>query len=135
MSKKQPSQLRASRVAALTAANVAIAQNVRIAQRNDRKASILHSKQQNYMLKVQQLAAEYGLAVPNTMSVRPLATAQRHAPSVQAGACAQVHAIAAAHNGDRKATLAACKVAGINPATAATQFSKFKQSFVGPMQA
>lgn len=84
--------------------------------------------QQAYMLAVQQLAAQYNMPVPNTMSVRPFNKPQQHAPSAVQGACAQVHAIAVANQGVRAATLAACKAAGINPATAATQFAKWQKA-------
>jgi transposase-like protein len=112
--------LRTARIQAVQAATIAIAQQVRTAARNARKAAA-------YMLAVQQLAARYGVAAPNTMSVRAYNNPQKYAPSAQRGACAQVHAIAAANNGVRSATLAACAAAGINPATAATQFAKYSK--------
>lgn len=118
----QVSALRAARTAAVTAAVTAIATQVRTQQRNARK-------QQAYMLAVQQVAARYGMQVPNTLSVRATgARAQQHAPSSTGGACKQVHAIAAANNYNRANTLAACKAAGINPATAATQYALAKRA-------
>lgn len=84
--------------------------------------------QKAYMLEVQQIAAKYNLPVPNTMSVRSAPGTQKHAPSAMQGACARVHAIAAQCNGVRSATLAACIAAGINPATAATQYAKYKKA-------
>jgi hypothetical protein len=90
-------------------------------------ARITARKQAAYMQAVQQLAAQYGVPVPNTMSVRAYNNAQKHAPSAVQGACARVHAIAAQYNGDRAATLAACKAEGINPATAQTQYAKYKK--------
>lgn len=85
-------------------------------------------QQASYMLAVQQLAAQYGLPVPNTMSVRPFNNPQKHAPSAVQGACSRVHAIAEQCGGVRSATLAQCKVEGINPATAATQFAKWQKA-------
>lgn len=120
--------LRATRIAAVQQAVVAIAQGARNAARTARLQAVAHSKQQAYMVAVQQLAAQYGVPVPNTLSVRAYNKPQQHAPSTQRGACAQVHAIAAANNGVRSATLAACKAAGINPATAATQYAKYAKA-------
>lgn len=95
-------------------------------------ARALAAQQQAYMLAVQQLAAQYNMPVPNTLSVRSVAHAQKHAPSAVQGACAAVHKIAtevsAANGGSTKVraqVLAACKAQGINPATAATQYAKW----------
>ena len=90
-------------------------------------ARITARTNQAYMLAVQQLAAQYNMPVPNTMSVRPFNNAQKHAPSAVQGACAVVHEIAAACNGVRSAVMAECKARGINPATAATQFAKWQK--------
>lgn len=84
--------------------------------------------QHAYMLGVQQLAAQYGMPVPNTMSVRAYNNPQKHAPSAVQGACSVVHTLAEQNQGVRSATLAACKAAGINPATAATQFAKWQKA-------
>lgn len=82
-----------------------------------------------YMLAAQQLAAHYGIAAEHTtLAVRAVHTKQQHAPSAEAGACKRVHAIAAQCNGVRSATLAACAAAGINPATAATQYAKYRKA-------
>ena len=120
-----PTTLRAIRVARI---QVALHTKRITEKKQSYITKTLHAKQQAYMLQVQQLAAEYGLPLPNTLSVRNNSTAQKHAPSATAGACAQVHAIAAAHKGERKATLAACVVAGINPHTAATQYAKYRKA-------
>ncbi len=78
-----------------------------------------------YMQQVQQLQATYGVAATSNATRSNVAV---HARSAVSGACAAVHALAAAHNGNRAATLAACVAAGINPATAATQFAKYKKA-------
>jgi hypothetical protein len=120
-----PATLRALRIARL---QVALLQQRMVAKKQAFVARNLAAQQQSYMLAVQQLAAQYGLPVPNTLSVRAVNNVQKHAPSAVQGACAQVHAIAAQHNGVRSATLAACKAAGINPATAATQYAKYRKA-------
>lgn len=121
--------LRATRVAVVQAAAYAALRTQQAAARMQRVAAAQHAKQQAYMLAVQQLAAQYGIdPAHNTLAVRTMRTAQQHAPSAQAGACKQVHTIAAQCNGNRAATLAACKLAGINPATAATQYAKYRKA-------
>lgn len=127
-SNKATSAVRTARIAAVQQANNALVQQVRSAARVTRVQQIAHNKQQAYMLAVQQLAVQYGVPVPNTLSVRAYNNPQKHAPSAVRGACAQVHAIAAQHNGVRSATLAACAAAGINPATAATQYAKYAKA-------
>mgnify|MGYP003407644418 CR=1 FL=1 len=110
--------------------NTVSRQQQRIARVQELRASKhaarqLARTQQAYMLAAQQLAAQYGMPVPNTMSVRAYNNVQKHAPSAVQGACARVHAIAEACGGVRAATLAQCKAEGINPATAQTQFAKW----------
>lgn len=78
-----------------------------------------------FTLQVQQLQAQYGVA--STQAATRTNVAQ-HPRSAVAGACKQVHAIAAQYGYNRAATLAACKAAGINPATAATQFAVAKRA-------
>jgi hypothetical protein len=120
-----PTTLRAVRIARV---QVALHRN-RIARKQTQYvAATTASKQQAYMLAVQQLSAQFGLPVPNTLSVRAYNNPQKHAPSAVQGACAQVHAIAAQCGGVRATTLAACKAAGINPATAATQYAKYRKA-------
>lgn len=86
-------------------------------------------KQQAYLAAVQQLAVSYGLdPAQNTVAVRSVHAKQNHAPSAQAGACARVHALCELHNGVRANVLAACKQEGINPATAATQYQRWKRA-------
>lgn len=120
-----PATLRAVRIArvqqALHAKRIAAKQQHHVAQTQ-------HAQQQAYMLAVQQLAVQFGVPVPNTLSVRAYNNPQKHAPSAVQGACAQVHAIAAQCGGVRSTTLAMCKQAGINPATAATQYAKYRKA-------
>lgn len=121
MSAKQLSRNAISR----NAARIAQAQELRASKNAARR---LAATQQSYMLAVQQLAAQFNMPVPNTMSVRAYNNPQKHAPSAVQGACAAVHALAEQNQGVRSATLAACKAAGINPATAATQFAKWQKA-------
>ena len=77
------------------------------------------AKQAAYQAELKALQEKFGFAMqPATKVSAPRGT----------GACAQVHAIAAANKFDRKATLAACAAAGINPATAATQYAVAKKA-------
>lgn len=112
-------------------------QRVHVALRQRRSAEKLNQhvartnayKQQAYLTAVQQLAVQYGLdPAQNTVGVRPVGTVQRHAPSAQAGACARVHEFCVQFNGVRAAVLDACKKAGINPATAQTQYQKWRKA-------
>lgn len=86
------------------------------------------AKNNAYQLAVAQLQAQYGIAP--TVQLARTNGAPVHAPSTaqQGGVCKQVHAIAAQCNGVRSATLAACAAAGINPATAATQYAVYKKA-------
>jgi hypothetical protein len=111
---------RTARVAAVATAYRARARNAKLAAHT---AATVAANQSAYMLAAQQLAAQYGVAAPTTLSVRSVRSVQQHAPSAVQGACAAVRALAATHNYVRSATLAACKQAGINPATAATQYA------------
>lgn len=85
------------------------------------------ANQQAYTLAVQQLAAQYGVTVPanaqRTLLGSATNIAPKHAPSANQGSCALVHQLAAANGYNRKATLAAAAAAGVNPATAATQYN------------
>jgi hypothetical protein len=123
----------AAHAARVAANNAVVRMQQRIAavqalRKAKHQARITARTQSAYMQEVQALAAKYNLPVPNTMSVRAYNNPQKHAPSAVQGACAAVHALAEQCNGDRKATLAACKAAGINPATAATQYAKWKKA-------
>lgn len=82
-----------------------------------------NANKQAYTLQVQQLQAQYGVAATSAATRTNTAV---HARSAVQGACAMVHQLAAQY-GTRAATLAACKAAGINPATAATQYARYKQ--------
>lgn len=127
-----PTTLRAQRIAKVQV----LLHSKRIAAKQQayHAAQVAHN-QQAYMLAVQQLAVQYGVAAPTTLSVRNAVHKQQHAPSAASGACAQVHAIAAANNYVRAATLAACKQAGINPATAATQYAIAKRNYLAAQNA
>lgn len=82
-----------------------------------------------YLLAVQQLAAQYGIAVPTTLSVRSTGNTQVHAPSAVQGACAIVRGLVAANpTFTRKQVLALAQQQGINPATAATQYALAKRA-------
>ncbi len=121
-----PQTLRALRIARL---QVALLQQRIAAKQVAHAVRTQAANQQAYLLAAQQLAAQYGInPAHNTLAVRSVHTKQQHAPSAVAGACAKVHAIAAQCNGVRSATLAACKAAGINPATAATQYAKYRKA-------
>lgn len=74
---------------------------------------------------VHALQATYGVAATSNATRSNVA---QHPRSAVSGACAAVHALAAQHGGVRAATLAACVAAGINPATAATQFARWKKA-------
>lgn len=82
------------------------------------------------MLAVQQLCAQYGLPLP-VMGTAARANSATNTPSntsimvngVLYKPTKAVHAIAAQCNYVRKATIAACVAAGINAATASTQFA------------
>ena len=128
-------QAQATRTARLAAVHVAYRARAQAAKRTAHAAATQAANQSAYLLAVQQLAAQYGVAAPTTLSVRASTHKQQHAPSAQSGACAQVHALAAANNYVRAATLAACKQAGINPATAATQFAVAKRNYLATQAA
>lgn len=112
---------------------IAAVQALRASKNHARRVA---KQQAAYMLAVQQLAAQYNMPVPNTMSVRAYNSPQKHAPSAMQGACGVVHAIAdriAAEAGTldvRRAVLQECKATGINPATAATQYAKWHKAKV-----
>lgn len=115
--------LRTQRIANLTTALLA----KRATAKNTKYATTCaNANKQAYMLAVQQLAAQYGVTVPAMHTARAAGTA-KHAPSTVSGACAQVQAIAAQHT-TRAATIAACIAAGINPATASTQYAKYRKA-------
>ena len=126
------------------AANTATRMQQRIAAAQELRASKnaarrVAQQQAAYMLAVQQLAAQYNMPVPNTLSVRAYNNAQKHAPSAVQGACGRVHAIAdeqadIAGNYDvRKQVLQQCKAEGINPATAATQYAKWHKAKIAEL--
>lgn len=128
MQTKQHAVTRAKRIAAVGNAYRMRARNAKLAAH---AAATQAYNQKAFMLAVQQLAAQHGVPAPTTLSVRaPNTNAQKHAPSAQSGACAQVRALAVQHNYNRAATLQACAAAGINPATAATQFANAKRAYL-----
>jgi hypothetical protein len=105
--------LRTARIAAVQQA--LYAKRVAAKQVKFANATALHNKKA-YVLAVQQLAAQYGVthnAPVNRVQRVPTGT----------GICAQVHALCVANQGVRKLVLAAAHAAGINPATAATQYA------------
>lgn len=130
--------LRALRIAAVQAALVA--KRVAAKQAKYLAAQAAFTAQQDllakhaaYQLQVAQLQAQYGIAPTqhaapraNSATVKPSGTAIL-VNGVHYTPCKAVHAIAALHAGNRKATLAACTAAGINPATAATQYGIYKK--------
>ena len=89
--------------------------------------AVQKSNNSAYQLAVAQLQQQYGVA-PTVQLARTNGT-PLYAPSTpQAnGVCKQVHALCVMHKGVRANVLAACKQAGINPATAATQFAVYKK--------
>lgn len=119
---------RATRLQAVAAATQAIVQGVRVAARNARKQAAQASKQQAYMLAVQQLATQYGVPVPNTLSVRAVAGAQKHAPSTVQGACSVVRAWVAANPTATRAQALQHFAGTINPATVSTQFAAARKT-------
>lgn len=117
--------LQQRRIAAKQAKFVAVSQ-----AHADEQARL--AKQQAYQLAVEQLAAQYG--IPLHQHVAPRANSATVVPSRNQvlidgqyfTPCKAVHELAAIH-GNRKDTLAACKLHGINPATAATQWGVYKK--------
>ena len=112
--------LRATRLA--TQATLLLSKHVAQKQAKYQKATVAYNTTA-YNLAVQQLAAQYGLPVPSARNTTATAT---KAP--QSGVTAQVWQIAAQYGGNRKATLQACASAGINAATAATQYARYKNA-------
>lgn len=134
INKKQLSANAQKRYAARVQKALALRQQkhaTRIAARE--AAQQLLAKQQAYELAIAQLAAQYGFTPP-TVAPAPRANSATTQPSnnqVQVNGVwykptHAVHALAALHNGNRKATLAACAQHGINPNTAQTQFAVWK---------
>lgn len=106
---------------------VAVAQQQQQAQK--------YAAQQAIALAVAQYQTQYGTtpavtlqgARANSATARPsaaLVTVQglAHKP------CQAVHAIAAMHYPNRKAAMLACSDAGINPATASTQYAAYSKA-------
>lgn len=135
--KKQVSALRAKRVAAL---QVALLQK-RVANKQAKYQAAMHAYQQQqqalanqqaYLAEIAQIQAKYGVSA--TITAAPRANSATPQPSASAilvngtylKPVAAVHALAAIHK-NRKATLVACAQAGINPATAATQWGVYKK--------
>lgn len=128
----QPVTLRARRVAAV---QVALMQR-RVAAKQAKFAQVQHAaKVAAYQAAVAALAQQHGLPVP-TVALAPRANSATVQPSsavitvngVQYKPTKAVHAIAAANpNATRKQVLQLCINAGINQATAATQYNVFKQ--------
>jgi hypothetical protein len=120
------SSLRATRIARLT---TALLQMRKVAKQAKHFAATQQSNQLQYLQAVAQLQATYNITNPqhlapnaraNSATVQPSA-AQIMVNGVLHTPCKAVHALAAIHH-TRKATLAACALAGINPSTASTQY-------------
>jgi hypothetical protein len=85
------------------------------------------ANQQAALAEIAQIQAKYGVSVQ--LTAQPRANSATPAPSSAAilvngvyyNPCKAVHAICAMHS-TRKAAIAACIAAGINPATASTQY-------------
>lgn len=120
----QPSSLRAARIARV---QVALHARYRAAKLDKHNNANTHAKQQAYMLAVQQLAASMGVPVPNTLSVRNIATPQQHAPSNVQGACATVRAFVHANPTLTRKQVQQHFSGTINPATVSTQYQLAKQ--------
>lgn len=113
-------KLRTARINAIK--NALYAQRTAAKQAKHQQVTAAHNAAA-YMQAVQQLATQYGLPAP-TLAKRAVRTTQLHAASTAQNPCKQVHAFADIHK-TRAATLAACTAAGINPATASTQYAKW----------
>ena len=118
-----PTSLRAKRIAAV---QVGLHARYRAAKQAKHNAVSVHAKQHAYMQAVQALAAQMGVPVPNTLSVRNIATPQQHAPSNVQGACAVVRAwVHANPTATRKQAIAHFN-GTVNPATVSTQYQRAK---------
>lgn len=136
----QPATLRATRMLQVTNA---LYRN-RIAAKHAMHASnAVAANLAAYNAAVAALQAQHGITTPPAPTVQPglrtlngYATniAAKNPPSVAVGSCAQVHQIAAQYGFNRAATLQACMVAGINPATAATQFNIARKRNIAAQQ-
>lgn len=97
-------------------------------------AAVQSANMVQYNLAVQQLAAQYGVpAAQAGVAQRTLLGAAtnihtQQAPSAHTGSTARARAIAVASGFNRKVALAQCASEGINPATAATQYSIAKKA-------
>lgn len=135
----QPATLRAKRVAAVQQALHA----KRLAAKHAKYVAVAHAyaaqqealaKQQAFNLAVQELAVQYGVPVEQ-LAAAPRANSATGQPSsssimvngVYMTPCKAVHALADQYR-ERKATLAACKLHNINPATAATQYNVWRKA-------
>lgn len=122
--------LYSKRVAAKQATNAVLLQQRNLAAYNAAVAALqlLHG-----VAPTQQVAINVS---NNTRTLNGYATniVAKQPPSVAPGSCAQVHQIAAQYGFNRAATLRACMVAGINPATAATQFNIARKRNIAAQQ-
>lgn len=128
----------ASNAAARNAARIAAVQQLRASKNAVRAAA---TKQQAYMLAVQQLSAQYGVPVPsfapvvarnaraNSATVAPSATTVS-VNGVAYKPCKAVHALCATlpANATRTQQLQLCKDNGINAATASTQVGIYRKA-------
>jgi hypothetical protein len=137
--------LRARRVAAVQAALYARYHAAKQAKHAAAVAAYNEAQQklaneQAFAAALAQLHAQFGIAV---QPVAPRANSATTNPSAQAinvngvllKPVAAVHAICAANpNAARKQVIALCVQAGINPATAATQYNVYKQKHANGAQ-
>lgn len=114
-------------------------QQSKVAQRVAKLAAIRQqqealAKRQAFELQVAELASQYGIDPKQLQVAAPRANSATDKPSTSVinvngellTPCKAVHALAAQYR-NRKDTLAACKLHGINPATAATQWNVWKK--------
>lgn len=136
----QLASLRQRRVAMVQAAVQKLRMAARQQYQQARQAALAKqqelAKRQAFELQVAQLAAQYGIAV-NPAQVAPRANSATFVPSsnqINVGGqyftpCKAVHAIAASMpTATRKQVLEACIAAGINKATASTQYGLWKNA-------
>lgn len=80
-----------------------------------------------YAAQVAALAAQYGIdpkLASRTLNGTATNIAPKHAPSAVTNACAAVRGLTVQLGFNRQAVLQAAAAAGINPATASTQYAK-----------
>lgn len=121
----QPSSLRATRIAKV---QVLLHKRYRAAKVLKYTNATATHAQQAILAQVQALYASAGLPIPNTLSVRAVATTQHNPASAVQGACKQVRAFVHAHPTlTRKQVMQHFTGTNyINPATVSTQYQLAK---------